>query len=248
VAIAETDAADENQQFQQSLLNRGLIPLAKNIKISVLPAQSMIRLGDLQNYEPTKLKHFYAGQDATILKRFASDNANLLHVSQSNPRRNLQLRFLTEIAKLEQVPEKTIVERVPGTQLTFDEAMFLVRLRSILLDDYLMPDVDAAFATISHGVSFHVEKKDNILHLSIARKIPAVSIVLECYSTARDVFDGFMKDFVREHLYPQIRDHVPSSTKQGRDALYKRLKENKELFRLQERDYGAIEPLLVDRI
>lgn len=246
VVIAETDAADENQQFQQCILNRNLIALAKNVKVMILPAQSMIRLADVQNYEPSKVKHFYAGQDSTILKRFASDNANLLHVSQSNPRRNLQHRFLTQVSKLEQVPENTIVDRVPATQLTFDEAMFLVRLRSILLDDYLMPDIDAAFATISHGVSFHVEKKDNILHISIARKIPAVAIVLECYSTARDVFEGFMKDFVREHLYPHIRDHVPSSTKQGRDALYKRLKDNKELFRLQERDYGAIESLLAD--
>jgi molecular chaperone HtpG len=246
VAIAGTDAADENQQFQQYVLSHGLITLAHNVKISVLPSQAMVRLGDVKDYEQHKAKHLYAGQDGTILKRFASDNANLFHISQTNPRRNLQQRYLTEITKLEQVPEKTIVDRIPATQLTFDEAMFLVRLRSILLDDYLMSDVDAAFATISHGVSFHVEKKEKTLQISIARKIPSVAVVLECYSTARDVFEGFMKDFVREHLYPHIRDHVPSSTKQGRDALYKRLKENKELFRLQERDYGAIESLLAD--
>ena len=63
-----------------------------------------------------------------------------------------------------------------------------MRLRGILLDDYLMPDVDAAFATISHGVSFHAEKKDGILHMSIARGIPPVKIVIECYSTSREVF------------------------------------------------------------
>ena len=57
---------------------------------------------------------------------------------------------------------------------------------------------------------------------------------------------GFVKDFVREHIYPHIRSHVPSSTKQGRDALYRRLKANKELFRLEEGDYGAIEALLSD--
>jgi molecular chaperone HtpG len=245
-AIAETVAADDNQQFQQYLLAHGPIAGAHNVKISVLPAEAMVRLGDVKGYEPAKAKHFYAGQDGTIQKRFASDNANLFRVSQTNPRRQLQLRFLTEVAGLQQVPETTIVERIPGTQLSLDEAMFLVRLRSILLDDYLMSDVDVAFAEISHGVSFHVEKKGQILHISIARKIPPVAVVLECYSTARDVFEGFMKDFVREHLYPHIRDHVPSSTKQGRDALYRRLKENKELWRLQERDYGAIESLLAD--
>ncbi len=246
IDIAGTDAADGNQQFQNYILAHGLIDLARNVGISVRPAERMVPLGDVQSYEPEKPKHFYVGQDATILQRFASEQANLFHVSQANPRRKLQLRYLTQIAKLEQVPEQTLVDRIAQRELTFEEAMFLVRLRGILLDDYLMPDVDAAFAVISHGVSFHAEQKDGILHISIARGIAPVKMVIECYLTARDVFDGFMKDFVREHVYPHIRDHVPSSTKQGRDALYRRLKEQKELFRLQESDYGAIEPLLAD--
>lgn len=246
VDIAGTNAADGNQQFQQYILSHGLIPLAHKVRISVLPGDTMVALGDIKEYEPGKAKHFYAGQDSTILKRFASEQANLFHVSQANPRRKLQLRFLNQVARLEQVPETTIVDRIPATQLTLEEAMFLVRLRGVMLDDYLMPDIDAAFATISHGVMFHVESKDGALHISIARDLQAVGIVIECYKTARDVFDGFVKDFVRAHLYPHIRDHVPSSTKQGRDALYRRLKENKELFRLQESDYGAVESLLAD--
>src|SRR6476620_922179 len=56
----------------------------------------------------------------------------------------------------------------------------------------------------------------------------------------------FVKDFAREHLYPHIRDHVPSSTRQGRDALYRRLKEKKELFRYEESDFGKVELLLAD--
>ncbi len=244
--IAKTSAADGNQQFQQYILAHGLTDLARKVNISVLPAETMIPLGDVRSYQTAKGKHYYAGKDSTVLKRFSSDHANLFHVSQANPRRNLQLRFLTEIAKMEQVPEDTIVDRIPASELTFEEAMFLVRLRSILLDDYLMPDVDAAFATISHGVSIYAKKKDSTLLLSIARGIAPVAMVIECYTSARDVFDGFMKDFVREHIYPHIMDQIPSSTKQGRDALYKRLKENKELFRLQEGDYGAIESLLAD--
>lgn len=244
--IAKTDAADGNQQFQSYILAHGLTALAGKVKIAVRPAETSIPLGDVATYEPHKDKHYYVGQDATILNRFASDQANLFHVSQASPRRKLQTRFLTQIANVPQVPEQTLVDRIPQRDLTFEEAMVLVRLRGILLDDYLMPEIDAAFATISHGVSFHVEKKDGTLYISIARGIPPVQMVIECYSNARDVFDGFMKDFVREHVYPHIREHVPSSTKQGREALYRRLKEQKELFRLQESDYGAIEPLLAD--
>jgi len=245
--LAETPAADQNQQFQQYILSQGLIQLAKNIRITVLPARDEdVALDAVKNFEPSKVKHFYSGHDATILERFASEQANLFHVSHANPRRQLQLRYLNEVSQIAEVPEKTIVDRIPSSQLTVDEAMFLVRLRGVLLDDYFMPDIDAAFATISHGVAIHTEKKGDVLHISIARNMPAVRMVVESYRVAHDVFHGFVIDFARQQLYPQIRDHVPSSTKQGRDALYRRLKENEELFRVEKSDFGAIESLLAD--
>ena len=244
--IAETNAADQNQSFQQYVLSNGLTALAKNVTVSVLPSRSDVALGALSEWERPKPKLFYAGRDQTVLQRYASEQTNLVHVSQSNPRRNLQLRYIESILRMEQVPEKTIVDRVPATSLSFEEAMFLVRVRGVLLNDYLMPDIDLAFASISHGVAFHVERTKQELEVSVARNMPAARTVVECYSTARDVFDGFVKDFVREHLYIHIRDHVPSSTRQGRDALYKRLKENKELFRYEESEFGEVEALLAD--
>lgn len=245
--LAETPAADQNQQFQQYILSHGLIQLANLVTITVLPARAEdVALREVKGYEPSKPKHFYSGNDTTILQRFASEQANLLHVSQANPRRKLQLCYLKEISKIDEVPERTIVDRIPAMQLTLDEAMFLVQLRGVLLDGYFMPDVDAAFATISHGVAYHIEQKGKVLHISIARDMPAVRIVVESYRSAREVFHGFVVDFVREQLYPQIRDHVPSSTKQGRDALYRRLKENEELFRYEQSDFGSVESLLAD--
>src|SRR6266704_1673583 len=244
--LAEEGAANQNQHFQQYILSQSLIHLGKHVRITVLPANHEVALGEVKDYEPSKTNHFYSGRDPTILQRFASEQANLFHVSQANPRRNLQLRYLSEISKINEVPEKTIVDRILATKLTLDEAMFLVRLRGILLDDYFMPDVDAAFATISHGVAFHVEQKGDVLHISIARDMPDVRMVVESYRAAPEVFHGFAKDFVRQHLYPQIRDHVPSSTRQGRDALYRRLKENEELFRYEQTDFGDVEALLAD--
>ncbi|KPL23577.1 MAG: hypothetical protein AMJ75_05810 [Phycisphaerae bacterium SM1_79] len=245
--IAETRFADQNQQFQQYILSQGLIPLAKNVKITVLPTRDKeVTLGEVKEYEPSKTKLFYIGQDATILQRFASAQANLFHVSQTIPRRKLQLRYLREISGIEEVPEKTIVDPIPPTQLTLDEAMFLVQVRGVLLNDYFMPDTEVVFAEISHGVQLYIEKKGDILHIAIHRKMPAVRLVVESYRAAHEVFSGFVIDFVREHIYPQIRDHVPSSTRQGRDALYRRLKENEELFRYERAEFGEVESLLAD--
>jgi molecular chaperone HtpG len=245
-SLANTPAADRNQFFQQYILSNRLTRLAKNVRITVLPAREEVALGQVKDYEASKPKHFYSGHDSTILQRFASEQANLLHVSQANPRRNLQLRFINEILRIQDIPERVIVDRLPGAQLTVDEGMFIVRLRGVLLEDYFMPDIDAAFATISHGVTIHVEPKDAVLRISIAQDMPAVRMVVESYRSAREAFGAFVKDFVREHLYPRIRDHVPSSTKQGRDALYRRLKENEELYRYDQSEYGEIEPFLAD--
>ena len=246
VDFAETEGADINQQFQQYILAKGLTKLARRVRISVLPTNRMIQLGEVKAFEAGKQRHYYAGQDKTILKQFAGERVNLFHVSATNPRRKLQMRFLAKVAKLEGVPERTIVENIPATALTIEEAMFLVRLKSILLDDYLMANIDVGFANISHGVDFHVRKMGKGLEVAIARGISSVKTVVECYANARDVFDGFAKDFVREYIYPHVKEYVPSSMRQGRDELYRRLKENRELFRLKESDYGAIEPLLAD--
>jgi molecular chaperone HtpG len=244
--VATSEAADQNQQFQQYILSQGLIPLAGRVKITVQPADSEVALADAKAFEPSKPKHFYVGRDSTVLKRFANEQANLFSISQNNPRRKLQLRYLREVAKIDEVPEKTIIDRIPATQLTLDEAMFLLRVRGVLLDDYFLADVDAAFATMSHGVAFHVEPKSNGLQISISRDLPAVRMVVESYRTAREVFPAFVVDFVRTHLYEHIRDQVPSSKRLGRDALYRRLKDNEELFRYEQSDFGRLESLLAD--
>ena len=244
--LANTPAADNNQQFQQYILSNRLINLAGRVGITVQPTGDMIALGEVRGYEPEKTRQYYAGKEATILSRYANQRANLFHVSQANPRRNLQLRFLSQFTDVPQVPDKPSVDKVPQTELSLDEAMFLVRVRQVLLDDYLMPDTEVHLATISHGVAVDVQSESGALQISIERNLPTVSVVVEYYRTARDVFEGFVKDFVREQLYPHIRNRVPSSQKQGHDALYQRLKANRELYRIQEGDYGEIETLLAD--
>ena len=249
LAIADHAAADINQQFQRHILAKGKTELAKNVRIFVRPSEAMVPLADVSEYQPDKSKHYYTGTDPTTLTRFASEGSNLLQVSQNNPRRELQMKYLTRHTKIDRVPERTLVDRIPATELTLDEAMFLVRLRGVLLDDYVIGDVEISLADISHGVEFHTEAKgDTLQEIAISRTAPAVRMVVECYRTARDVFSGFVKDFVREHLYPHIRPYILSSTQQGRDALYQRLKANKELFQLQESDYGEIEEVLTDYI
>jgi len=246
IDIADSTAADTNIGFQQYILSQGRFDLASKVTVTVLPANVGIALGTLKTYEPNKEMYVYAGRDQTTLQRFASDQANLVHLSPTNPRRNLQVKYIRILLKIPEVPEQTIVEPIPSTQISIEEAMFLLRIRRVLLEDYFIPNSDVAFATISHGVTYYVEEKNGLVSIWIARSSPAVKTVIESYGTARELFVPFVKDFVRQRLYPHIKDYVPSSTREGRDALYRRLIENRELYRIEESEQGDVEALLAD--
>lgn len=245
--ISDTSVADKNQQFQKYILSNNLINLAKNVKIQIHPdGDKTIELGSVENYEPDKSKRYYKGKDPVIVKSFANEQANLFHVSQNDPRRNLQVRYLKQFTKLEEAPDEVFVDPISESIITFEEKMFLSEVRSILFNDYLIFDADVVFATISHGVFSNVEKKNNKLCIFIARETPAVSAAIKCYKETLGVFNWFVGDFVRRHVYPYIIEHDLPLAKQDYETLYKRLKERMELFRIQENEYGKIELLFPD--
>ncbi len=86
------------------------------------------------------------------------------------------------------------------------------------------------FTEISRGVSYQVEKHGDVIHVYLNREASSIKPIKECYQTAYEVFDGFVNDFVRVHLYPRFSEYVPSSTKDGDEALSKILKRNRELY------------------
>ena len=53
-----------------------------------------------------------------------------------------------------------------------------------------------------------------------------------------------MKDFVRVQIYPRIQQFVPSSTRDGVEALRKILEHNRELYRYEETEMGDFEGIL----
>ena len=124
--------------------------------------------------------------------------------------------------------------------------LFSVRVATVLSDDYLLPNATVRFAEITHGVTVLVERDGDNVHVFIARGMGAVQPILNCYRTAPEVFSGFVKDFVRGHLYKKVADFVPSSTRQGADALFKLLQRNRELYRYEQSELGELEPLLAD--
>jgi molecular chaperone HtpG len=149
--------------------------------------------------------------------------------------------------KFPEVPDRaTITKTYEGPSLSFEEAAFVVRVSTVLSDDYLMANATVRFAEITHGVTVLVERNGDTVTINIAKGMGPIQPILNCYRTAPEVFSGFVKDFVRGHLYKKIAEFVPSSTRQGADALFKLLQRNRELYRYEQSELGELEPLLAD--
>jgi len=245
--IAGSTGADKNNAFLQWITSHGRYDLANLVTIQVLPEVKDIPLCEINSYVGTRISHYYMGNDRHILSTFANEGAYLLHIAQSNPRRQVQVHYVTNLLKIPLVPDSAQVTRIyKGSDLTMREASVLVRIASILRDDYLISDVDLVAAEISHGVTVLPKKAGDQLNIFIARSSPLLPPLLEFYDKAYELFTQFMKDFVRVHIYPRIQQFVPSSTRDGVDALRKMLQRNRELYSYEETDLGDLEGVLGD--
>lgn len=243
--IAANPAADRNNAFLQWLHAHDRYDLLDRVTIHVLPADKDIELGQLKAHIGARKAHYYTGRDRTVLTTFANENLCLVQVAQTNPRRSVQLQYLRSTLKLEQVPDSPQVTRVyAGPDLTYAEASVLVKAGAVLREDYLVPEPEVVMAEITHGVSVFPEKSGDTVRVHLARDSAQVRPLLECYESAYDVFLPVMKDFVRVHVYPAIQQYVPSSTRQGVDALRTILQRNRELYRYDEADRGDLEGVL----
>ncbi len=245
--LSTTTGADKNNAFLQWLMSHSRYDLASMVSIHVLPDNTDISLGEIKNYIGNRTTHYYAGNDSQILSTFANESSYLLQVAQSNPRRQVQVHYLTNILRISAVPDSAQVTRTyTGNELNRREASVLIRTASILRDDYLISDIEIILAEISHGVTVFPQKKGDQLTIYIAKSSSLLPPLFNFYDQAYELFTQFMKDFVRVHIYPRIQQFVPSSTRDGVNALQKILQRNRELYSYEETDFGDLEGILGD--
>ena len=104
------------------------------------------------------------------------------------------------------MPDSVQITRVyDPTELTAAEASVVLRIASILREDYLIPDVDVIVVEMSHGVTVLPQKVGDQLRVQIARSSALLVPVIEFREKAFEVFGQFMKDFVR------VRHRPPNS-------------------------------------
>lgn len=246
--LSERDICDKNKSFLNFVYRRGQYNLANNILIMKAGGNEFYKLGALQPEMEGKKVYYYSGNDLGIIGQYSGENTILLMMSKDYPRRNIQQQMLNRKGITPVKDNATVLEIYERMSLNTSEMAFLLRIMSTLKDDYLITDPKPVFARISHGVTNLVKKEGDMVYVYISRDSNNVKQVLKIYDMDPMLFDGFVKDYIRNYLYQQIAQYVPSSTREGADELYRMLQRNKELYTIEKYERGAMEGLMEDYI
>jgi len=247
-SISNLELADSNRGFHNYISSHNKFDLAKYLKIIVQPNDERWNLNKIAPEVGGKKVYYYSGRDPSIILQFGNENSYLLVLSQDNPRRRIQLEYIKRLG-VEEVPDKArVLKTFENNELSFPEVALILRITNVLNEDYLIAESKVYIADISHQVPSLIEYKDNIVNVYLSRKTSAVQQVLQVYSTDWSLFGSFVKDFVRNYLYQKFSVYVPSSTRQGADALHKILIRNRELYKYEYSDLGALESLLTEYV
>ena len=244
--IADTELIDKNQYFLNYIVKHNRYDLAKNINILLKPADINIALKEITTLRNEKRLRYYSGNDSTLIQMHANENTNLLVLSQSNPRRRIQQNFLSK-ERVEPVNDNVqIIKEYSRSELEISESAILFRMISILTDDYFLQNCNVYFAEISHQIPLMVKNENGTVNIYLSKETSTINQLKQTYHNAYEIFTSFLKDFIRNHIYSKIAQFVPSSTRQGADALQKILSKNKELYKYEFNEQGEIESLLSD--
>ena len=247
--IAKTPHSDNNVHFMQHVLTLNRIDLAGNVTIDVLPDTEKIPLSKIKDTCDMAQTYYYEGRDPSTITRFSSGGVHLLMVSQSNPRRKVQLGYIRVHNAVEQVPDKVRIDKIYSpSELLREEVALKIKITSCLNEDYLLPNVEVLFSDISHNVNILAQPDGENVKIMIARNSAFIRPILEIYHNSYDIFGPFVKDFVRNHIYQHISSFVPSSKRQGAEALKRILAQKREIYRYGYSEVGGMEPLISDFI
>lgn len=247
-SISKLEIAELNTGFHNYVSQTQKFALAERMQIEVRPDNNRLELRKINPKIDGKKVYYYSGRDPQIILAFGNENTYLLLLSQENPRKRIQQEFIRRQG-IEEVPNRATILKIYETKdLSNAEVSLIIRITSILTEDYLIADSKIVIADISHEVPSMVDFKENTVSIFLSRQSSAVKQVLQIYDADWQLFPSFIKDFIRNHLYQKFASYVPSSTRQGADALHKILIRNRELYKYEFSDYGEIESLMSDYV
>ena len=246
--LANYDICDANYAFLTYVYVHSdkTLQLGGKVRILRKPLEDRIQLMTVQTQMANRNVMYYAGHDEKIINTFANENTFLLTLGNDSVRRNLQLRYLNQKG-IQSVPDKvTILRKYVFDELELSESSIVFRIQYVLEHDYFINSVKVVYADISHEQPALVEEDNGVIVIYLARNAKSILQLKAVYDSDYTVYDGFIKDYIRQHLYPKLSNYVPSSTREGAEALKRIMHQKQDLYTIEKEEVGYAEEVIKD--
>ncbi len=245
MAIADNEVADQCRELLLYIRNTRRFELAHNIQITVCGSESRMKLGEVAPIVNGKSVNYYEGKDKQIQNNHSDESHILLLPADDNVRRQIQITVLRQKG-IQSIPDTIDIKPFSTMDLTIPEISIATKIKTVLADDYLMSDALVKFAQISHNLESTVQLEDGKVVVYLSRDSKEISYLSEIYNNNFSLFEPIIKDFVRTKLYTKFAQYVPSSTRDGAEALYNLLQRKRELYTIEYSELGEMEAVMKD--
>lgn len=233
--------SDSNTLFMEWALRHGRFDLCDHLKMRLEPHSRDMLLSDIKS--STEALPYYQGTDQQIISAYSSDDRSLLIAAARNPRRGCEEGYINQFCTVSRVSDSPqVLETLERSTYSFALWGVLQRLSSIVEQDYFLPNL-IQFGKISHSLPLFVDSTTDPVTITLDPASSSLSILISLYDSDYSAYPSMAKDFIRTIVFPQIRDLVPSSTRQGAEAFLKSISRHREIFQYEARDreeLGAI--------
>lgn len=243
--IADTQYADSCRELMSFIRTKGRYDLANHITIGTTKENERYELGSLADEIGGKKVLYYLGNDAAIKANYGGNDTILLIPSNDYNRQQIQRQILA-MKSIEQVSDQPMVFDVlySDSDLTIPEFSIKIKVKTVIEYDYLIPTCEVRYARISHKLSTVVDYQDGKVIVYLNKEADELRYLTTLYKENYDMFEPFVKDLVRTKLYPKFAQYVPSSQRDGAEALYAMLQRKKELYTIESTEQGRMEFLI----
>lgn len=218
--------------------------LCGHLRVRIEPGGSM-PLNEVRDLSQKKPILVYSGTDSATIEH-ASEDRPIIMLTRDSLRRDCELKYLRRHCSIEELSDDPkVLKRKSDLETTTAEKALAFRLASILSSDYFL-ETHIRFGTISHGLPLLVTRRQAPAEVFLDTEGATVKLILELYDKEYAAFGHMAKDFVRNMIFPRVKDLVPSATRQGAEAFLKSIHRTREIFEYESSDLESLASLWQD--
>lgn len=234
--ISGYSLSDNYRDFLSYVINHYSNNLVMNVTASIASnSEESICFKDIA--DPLKFI-YYAGNEESVIKSYASSEKTLLRLAKDNPRRKVQKMFF-DVIGIEEVGNRIELSKIyKKSDLDLDEVMLLAEIEKTIEDDYIISDFKISMADITMGVMYHVVSENSSFTIYLAKGCSEVKTLIKIYRDDFKLFTPMVKDFVRTSLYNLFAEFIPRDQKIRAAYINRMLSDSREEYTISYKDYG----------